>query len=127
MEAICCRLFASGLPVGIDDETLRWTQYLHAFVAAAEEHVVVPLGIAEEFVEGRSVDVPGGEDQAAIERHAGLLQTQLLLGHHLAVHALALDRRTDEVAVWAERPAVIEDRKSTRLNSSHSQISYAVF
>src|SRR2546430_12595770 len=24
-------------------------------------------------------------------------------------------------------PAVLEDRKSTRLNSSHSQISYAVF
>src|SRR2546430_13425052 len=25
------------------------------------------------------------------------------------------------------RPVVLEDRKSTRLNSSHSQISYAVF
>src|SRR2546430_13085004 len=31
-------------------------------------------------------------------------------------------------AAWAnQNPAVILDRKSTRLNSSHSQISYAVF
>src|SRR6266567_5725165 len=28
---------------------------------------------------------------------------------------------------WAYPPAQAEDRKSTRLNSSHSQISYAVF
>src|SRR5438309_8034820 len=32
---------------------------------------------------------------------------------------------TDEVN--AERQAVAQDRKSTRLNSSHSSISYAVF
>src|SRR2546430_8849584 len=33
------------------------------------------------------------------------------------------------IALWqlADRPAVRGDRKSTRLNSSHSQISYAVF
>src|SRR2546421_3592670 len=29
--------------------------------------------------------------------------------------------------VAAHRPGVLEDRKSTRLNSSHDQISYAVF
>src|SRR5688572_32477908 len=32
----------------------------------------------------------------------------------------------DQIEVW-ERLARIPDRKSTRLNSSHSQISYAVF
>src|SRR5688572_32313530 len=31
-----------------------------------------------------------------------------------------------EVGVWQGKPA-LKDRKSTRLNSSHSQISYAVF
>src|SRR2546430_8139253 len=30
-------------------------------------------------------------------------------------------------ADFVERLGVVEDRKSTRLNSSHSQISYAVF
>src|SRR2546430_7305327 len=29
--------------------------------------------------------------------------------------------------VWGSRRRVIRDRKSTRLNSSHSQISYAAF
>src|SRR2546430_10194415 len=33
----------------------------------------------------------------------------------------AVDARDDEVHPW------LQDRKSTRLNSSHSQISYAVF
>ena len=50
MEAIGSRLLASGFPVGVHDEPLRWAQYLHALVAAAEEHVVVPLGIAEEVL-----------------------------------------------------------------------------
>src|SRR2546430_7018853 len=29
--------------------------------------------------------------------------------------------------VWRSGPKILTDRKSTRLNSSHSQISYAVF
>src|SRR5205085_11256760 len=33
----------------------------------------------------------------------------------------------DEIAEEARQPERPEDRKSTRLNSSHSQISYAVF
>src|SRR2546427_9165968 len=39
-----------------------------------------------------------------------------------AVEASKTKTQTDEVAVMVE-----SDRKSTRLNSSHSQISYAVF
>src|SRR2546430_6113086 len=40
----------------------------------------------------------------------------------------AVDARTDRQAIGgAARNKLIRDRKSTRLNSSHSQISYAVF
>src|SRR2546430_10031406 len=51
-------------------------------------------------------------------------------------HAVRLERKQDVPRVIAEFVAfegpaflevMIEDRKSTRLNSSHSQISYAVF
>src|SRR3712207_7132111 len=50
---------------------------------------------------------------------------------HLAVldepHAVAGQARDDE-ALLVEHPGVPEvDRKSTRLNSSHANISYAVF
>src|SRR2546427_7389851 len=38
-----------------------------------------------------------------------------------------LDLAPDPVAVLAQGPGSGADRKSTRLNSSHSQISYAVF
>src|SRR2546427_1243552 len=40
-----------------------------------------------------------------------------------AVKAALLERALEEVAP----PEFVRDRKSTRLNSSHSQISYAVF
>src|SRR3989449_7487885 len=39
-------------------------------------------------------------------------------------------RKGDRVLIWAENPKlveIVEDRKSTRLNSSHGYISYAVF
>src|SRR2546430_7406163 len=42
----------------------------------------------------------------------------------VAVMALAVAARVDDAA---GRHAPTQDRKSTRLNSSHSQISYAVF
>src|SRR2546430_8114360 len=41
------------------------------------------------------------------------------------LHAQGLKSRVDVVPNDAQRR--VEDRKSTRLNSSHSQISYAVF
>src|SRR5438270_9362096 len=59
------------------------------------------------------------------------LSEQVLLGHE---HILEADRRgiggvPAELLELRGADAVpsIEDRKSTRLNSSHSQISYAVF
>src|SRR2546430_6485891 len=45
-------------------------------------------------------------------RHATVLQTSPAL---------------QSAAVWHTSPQPMIDRKSTRLNSSHSQISYAVF
>src|SRR2546430_8054252 len=50
------------------------------------------------------------EPQAALPRHAGLCAERL-----------------DERADGAQLAQPCKDRKSTRLNSSHSQISYAVF
>src|SRR4051794_41376912 len=44
--------------------------------------------------------------------------------HHRIIAAPRLDR--DAVVAGVE-PAELEDRKSTRLNSSHPSISYAVF
>src|SRR2546430_9136161 len=41
--------------------------------------------------------------------------------------ALPLPVKPDPVPVALGRPLDLADRKSTRLNSSHSQISYAVF
>src|SRR2546421_12366832 len=51
-------------------------------------------------------------------------------GHpFVLVHGHLLDRRSwdEQFAIFAQRYRVIRDRKSTRLNSSHDQISYAVF
>src|SRR2546429_4843864 len=42
-------------------------------------------------------------------------------------HAMPLHDRPDATGVRVVRRAVVQDRKSTRLNSSHGYISYAVF
>src|SRR3712207_7592700 len=67
----------------------------------------------------RSVDVAGLEQ--SVEGLGRLL---------LAVATVEVRRRADPVAlgeVEGDRPAQHQDRKSTRLNSSHANISYAVF
>src|SRR3712207_7261821 len=51
----------------------------------------------------------------------GIVPTALAAGGWLVLFATALRRRT-----LVTRPALL-DRKSTRLNSSHANISYAVF
>src|SRR5205085_9730578 len=74
-------------------------------------------------VEGRAV-VNGGAYEGKPERHVnGLAERQALDRNH----RLIMVARNDRV----ELAAVVscyhdQDRKSTRLNSSHSQISYAV-
>src|SRR5690606_11111333 len=125
MEAIGSRLFASGFPVGVDDEPLRRAQYLHALVAAAEEHVVIPFGIAQELIERRTVNVPSCEDQTAIKSYPGLFQTQLFLGHHLAMHTLALDCRADEITVGPERPTMVDALVNLRITAIGSADAHA--
>src|SRR5688572_30897913 len=58
------------------------------------------------------------------ERHQALL-ARLRLPHARTGSTISLVER--QVEVLREKQAGVEDRKSTRLNSSHSQISYAVF
>src|SRR5688572_32765832 len=56
------------------------------------------------------------------------------IGHRVVQHApipasfvIRIDEQCPDVAVRGIADCKGEDRKSTRLNSSHSQISYAVF
>src|SRR2546430_10511747 len=50
----------------------------------------------------------------------------IFLERRYTVHKLRQERETEQ-AMRAEAQQMSRDRKSTRLNSSHSQISYAVF
>src|SRR2546430_3204959 len=66
---------------------------------------------------------------------APMTTTNLLLVEDDEFVRLSLARALNRTGVFAVLPAengqqaleLLEDRKSTRLNSSHSQISYAVF
>src|SRR5688572_31926155 len=61
-------------------------------------------------------------------RHAKVLDRDLIATHPAAhAHALHDARRERRRADGARSTVEHRDRKSTRLNSSHSQISYAVF
>src|SRR5258708_18523797 len=64
--------------------------------------------------------------------HDALPISGLLPGRHLRGHglwALAVGARCDDAVgvPGRARPRIAQDRKSTRLNSSHQIISYAVF
>src|SRR2546430_9130167 len=48
-------------------------------------------------------------------------------GRKIAALSQYLGHQTNNFAEYQGLIAALEDRKSTRLNSSHSQISYAVF
>src|SRR5688572_32054617 len=48
-------------------------------------------------------------------------------GFHLAVATAPVEADQGGMIPHSPRFVLVEDRKSTRLNSSHSQISYAVF
>src|SRR5688572_32314626 len=79
-------------------------------------------------------DEGDGGDGAAVAERRGHPGGLVDAGQHLAIPQeaeLALDLlRRQPIGDALARPALLErkqDRKSTRLNSSHSQISYAVF
>src|SRR2546430_8632679 len=48
-------------------------------------------------------------------------------GNQFVIRKIRLSRRKVAIMFAANMENAVEDRKSTRLNSSHSQISYAVF
>src|SRR3712207_3992926 len=60
---------------------------------------------------------------AAIRRSAAQLRDALTEGEHLAAELSTLTNDPDRAKIVS----TLQDRKSTRLNSSHANISYAVF
>src|SRR2546430_5009453 len=54
-------------------------------------------------------------------------ETGTWLGEHFTVTLDQLKQAVDQLFVSGVNHVIYQDRKSTRLNSSHSQISYAVF
>src|SRR5690554_7482093 len=58
-------------------------------------------------------------------RQAG--KEQYLIPYFIAAHPGTTDEDMLELALWLKRELEHVDRKSTRLNSSHVRISYAVF
>src|SRR5688572_31158303 len=70
----------------------------------------------------RSVVQVGGPRPDALERRR---QVAVRVGHRWAAEPRRVERRDLELAEGLGAQRI--DRKSTRLNSSHSQISYAVF
>src|SRR3712207_7671940 len=60
-------------------------------------------------------------------RHGPQLKSHVLLGLGLPFPILAHPDPTVMAATPSACPPTLEDRKSTRLNSSHANISYAVF
>src|SRR5256886_4451771 len=102
--------------LGLDEATLA----SHPALRSYEGRTVI-LGIRPEDLEDASLE----PDTPADRRLHGVVELREALGSELVVHftvegtQLALTEDVKELAR--------DDRKSTRLNSSHSQISYAVF
>src|SRR2546430_9695650 len=71
---------------------------------------------------GPDAVVAAGAVAGAAVRHRALADAERDIDRILRVGALLAARRAEPLAALAAG-----DRKSTRLNSSHSQISYAVF
>src|SRR2546422_5362475 len=96
-----------GTPVAVNNVPLGPVELLESLNALAGEHGVGRADVVEDRLVGmksRGVyETPGGT---------------LLHAAHRELEQLVLDRRTLRLK---------EDRKSTRLNSSHGYISYAVF
>src|SRR3712207_6920289 len=64
------------------------------------------------------------------EEEAALAAYRAAQAEHPRLRLVIVPRhpeRFDRVATWLERQGERVDRKSTRLNSSHANISYAVF
>src|SRR5688572_26951396 len=95
-------------------------RYLHSFPTQRSSDLAVPQGPPVFLLQERRTPEPVGTLQAGLahRRTRGPARSERLLRgrHRGAIDARRLGGR-----------AVGRDRKSTRLNSSHSQTSYAVF
>src|SRR2546427_5418213 len=70
------------------------------------------------------------QEVAALARRVQALEDELAIHRQIVRYGFAVDTGdADGAAALFTEDSVydVEDRKSTRLNSSHSQISYAVF
>src|SRR3712207_8910319 len=72
---------------------------------------------------------PPREADAVLRRDADAVQLTRQLEDHRRAGAVVVDARAlrHGVQVGADHDGLVLDRKSTRLNSSHANISYAVF
>src|SRR2546427_5052845 len=87
-----------------------------------------PLSFAEGFKPARTVDLvvhtgPGGGSDVLARAIAIMVEKEKLPPGLL----IRSEEHTSELQSQSNLVCRIIDRKSTRLNSSHSQISYAVF
>src|SRR3546814_16596399 len=106
MEPVRTGLLAWNLPVARQHETLRRPKHLKAIVAAAEQLVEIESGVAQKRVKRMTIDIPGRENQPAIQMHPSLLQPKLILRALVPVHLLLLDRLPDAAAVRTKRTAI---------------------
>src|SRR2546430_5860003 len=125
------RARASAAPRGVRPEILGRVRKLVSFCqAAADEFASFPDGGGER---------PAGRQRALDERQRFLvaplvrqrLREVVEHDHRRRVAPLGVTQHRFRLGQFAERVVGVgktdRDRKSTRLNSSHSQISYAVF
>src|SRR2546430_16183131 len=104
---------------------VRIHQSINAALADAHEIGERNRGIIERERERRAVKISTGDDVAAVSKHEWIIgrrrgfdrQNLFAMSENVADRAVHLRHATHGAV----------DRKSTRLNSSHSQISYAVF
>src|SRR5690606_41969191 len=75
----------------------------------------------------RSSDLPQWSRARELRRFDFLLFQDCLLGKQRTTATAALISRAIEGRAYDRKGALWQDRKSTRLNSSHVKISYAVF
>src|SRR5438309_11963302 len=86
------------------------------FYGRSKRNAVVPIDTKRP--EWLRVRLPGGDNYSELK---GIMRG-------LELHTVCEEARCPNIGeCWEARTATFIDRKSTRLNSSHSSISYAVF